>query len=509
MPRVPTVRTTAGRIPFASQAQPEQTVATGQSVANVFRQAAGVAAEFEARDRNAKRKQFEAIGLSELTTALGELQLEAANDPNITGSAARFSEGATAALDGIAGRFDGDTAAAIRVRGVQLIATGGVTAANTERIRFNASAVVAMENLTDNYAVAVASATTDLAREQGIAGALSAIVQSDFLTAAKKDELVERFHAGVAGAIEQQESDSVTVLIEDALANPGTATASLAQASVLLDERFTPNIDAKDRLTLRRSIKTAQDATETRIREADRAAGLAAEDFFVAAFNSEDPDAVTPTIAQIVDSPMTRIAKEHFIAIAEKDAKGEDMFKGIPAVEAALFARIHDPNSPNPITEPEELLPFLKPGGGLGTERFSTMKADIVRKNAPATRRAERQFSDFLSRSKAKMVTASLVANSDPIGLQSYNDFTLVADRMWLDGLAAGKTPEQLLRSDSPDYIGKIIPQFQKGLAEKSRGAFSSLFKTGLSEPPTAFKSVRRKPDELPQDWIDRVGLQQ
>ncbi len=508
MPHVPTARTTTGRIPFASQAQPEQTVAIGQSVANVFRQGAQVAFEFEARDREAKRKQFEALGLAELTTALAELQAEAASDPNITGSADRFGVGATAALEGIADRFDGDTAAAIRARGVQLVATAGVSAANTERRRFNASAVVALENLTDNYAIAAASAPTDLAREQATKGALSAIAQSDFLTAAKKDELVDRFDAGVAGAVEQQENDSVTVLIEDALANPETATASLAQASVLLDERFTPNIDAKDRLTLRRSIGTAKNATETRIREADRAAGLADENALVVAFNSEDPDVKVPTITQIANSRMTPTAKLKWIAIAEKDAKGEDMFNGIPAVESALLVRINDPNSPNPITEPEQLTPFLRPGGGLGTGMFGTMTAALARKKAPATKLAEKQLSGFLSRSKAQMVSPSFIPNSDPVGLQNYNDFTIVATRMWLEGLEDGKTPEQLLRSDSPDYIGKIIPQHQKGLVEKSRGAFDIL-KIGSNKPLESFESVRRKPDELPQDWIDRVGHQQ
>ncbi len=502
MPRVPTARTTTGRIPFASQAQPEQTVAIGQSVANVFRQGAQVAFEFEARDREAKRKQLIAIGLSDFTTALSERQNEAENDPEIDGSADRFAEGAATALDDVVGGFDEDTAAVIRNRGVQLIALSRASVADTERRRFSASAVVALEDLTDNYILAAASAPNELAREQAEEGFLSAIAQSDFLTPAKRAQLVDRFKAGVSSLVTQRESDAVTTLVEQALANPESADEILARASVLVRPESTPNISAKDRLTLQRSIQTAANAAETRLRDAERDAASAAADEFLNGIHSEDP-ADFPSVGDVLNSPMSRTEKEHFIDIIEKHNKGEDTFKGIPAVEVLLTTRVHDPNALEPITDVEQLVPHL--GRGLGTERFGTLKADIARKNAPATKRAEQQFSDFVSTSKAQMVSPSFIPNSDPVGLQNYNDFTLVARDKWIDGLAAGKTPEQLLLSDSPDYIGKIIPQFQKGLVEKSRGAFDIL-KIGSNKPLESFESVSRKPDETADQYLERVG---
>ncbi len=489
MPRVPTARTTTGRIPFASQAQPEQTVAIGQSVANVFRQGAQVAAEFEARDREAKRKQFEAEGLAELTDVVSDLRSAAESDPKITGVTERFEEAAADALNGIADRFDEDTAAAIRNRGVQFIASTRASVASTERQRFSTAAAVSMSNLTDNYILAAASAPNELAREQAEAQFLSAISQSDFLAPRNKDILVDRFRSGVSKLVEQGESDSVTEFVEQAIANPSIATPLLADASALLSPKVTPHISAKDRLMLRRSIKTAGDAAEQRMRQAERDATNDAASGFLDRIHSEDPDEF-PSVGDVLNSPMGQIEKEHFIGIIEQHNKGQDTSKGVPAVEAALLARIHDSNSSEPITRVEQLMPWL--GRGLGTEKFGTFLAVLERKAAPATKQREQQFSDFITRSKAQMVSPSFIFNSDPIGMKNYNDFSIVARNMWIDGLAAGKTPEQLLLSDSPDYIGKIIPQFQKGLEEKSRGAAEILFTKDPEEPEATTGAILR-----------------
>ena len=127
-------------------------------------------------------------------------------------------------------------------------------------------------------------------------------------------------------------------------------------------------------------------------------------------------------------------------------------------------------------------------------------RADIDRLNEPETKLQEQQYSKFLTSAMGQLVQLSLIPNSDPVGQRDFNDFALAARRLWDDGLAAGKTPDDMLNSEKTDYIGKIIPRFKTDRDVKRDAGFGI-----IDVPPRKTPTPPRMPGETIPTWKRRT----
>ena len=252
-------------------------------------------------------------------------------------------------------------------------------------------------------------------------------------------------------------------------------------------------------MTHRRAIESAKGAVLKEVKDERLAAERAASDSLVERFN-EPGTPNFPTVQDVLNSNLPRTDTEHFIRLIEDRNSGKDIAAGVATVETNLLARVHDPSHERPITDVAQLVPFINKG--LSMPVFETLRGDIDRKNAPATKAREKVFSNFLIASRAKIVQASIIPGKDAVGMDRFKDFQILARQMWLDGLAAGKTPAQLTLTESPDSIGKIISSFQVPITDKLREFTSSLL--GNPDAASAVPSVGGPPGETIEQALKR-----
>jgi hypothetical protein len=266
MPRVPTAGAPQ-RIQYTPQSSPGQTLAAFSSAAKVFDQGAQIALvkkrkdsqlalELQDRQDIARRKQEAAEVTAAITVELGQAQIDAANDPRINGSTDRFAE---LSNDVIAGHLENVSdqlvADSVKLSSTKLFASMRVSVAQTERRRFNAVSVTTLEQLTDNYILAASQATNDEVRDAIDEQHLSAIAQSDFLTLAKRDELNDRYEAGVSNARALRLLISDPDLLADTISDPTLFPGISPEQAVRLLDRALSEARIKDE----REIQQAKD----------------------------------------------------------------------------------------------------------------------------------------------------------------------------------------------------------------------------------------------------------
>ncbi len=301
---------------------------------------------------------------------------------------------------------------------------------------------------------------------------------------------------------EQREGDVIRILLEMAISDPETAALTLAEAKVRLRQNFSPNIDTEDRLSFARQINTATDSAQTRLMAQLREQADSDADGFLARMSPDAEPANHPTHAEIDASGMTVPEKRIFHNEIVKLSQGIDVSKGIPAAENELIARVHGFNRLDAITAVHQLIPFLD--GRLGQTLFATLRADIERKNKPELKSQEAQFSATMIAIKANFVGGGLLSGKDPVGESDYRNFWPEGRRLWIEGIAAGKTPAQLTNNESPDYIGKNLHKFLTPEMDKLDAKMQMLSGSGVPVPVEDEELPPRKAGESAEEWLRR-----
>jgi hypothetical protein len=165
------------------------------------------------------------------------------------------------------------------------------------------------------------------------------------------------------------------------------------------------------------------------------------------------------TIPDILAAQIGPATKLQFIGLAEKQAAGADLDYLDDGLVNDLYRRVHDPNSPNPITEPSQLLPYI--GNGLPRAEAEKLRADIERLQEPGAREADALFTEFLKRAESSITKTSLFGK-DAKGDQNMLAFRVRVQRLWEKELQEGSDPLELINPASPSYIGNIIPQYMR-----------------------------------------------
>jgi len=206
-------------------------------------------------------------------------------------------------------------------------------------------------------------------------------------------------------------------------------------------------------------IRNAQDLSQQK-QALDQAQEKTMNGMLTAAYQQKlDPQTVINDPTLTFEKKQTVLNMLH--SVAERGAQTD------PAVFNDLFQRIHaDPTDPNRITKTDDLIPYV--GHGISFEGNEQLRKELAGRNTPegdAEAQMKKQFFD---------VAKSQISGSDPLlhikdpkGEELYLKFMSAAVPAYQQGREAGKTPTQLLNPDSPDYVGKLIPQFKRGMNEK------------------------------------------
>jgi hypothetical protein len=107
---------------------------------------------------------------------------------------------------------------------------------------------------------------------------------------------------------------------------------------------------------------------------------------------------------------------------------------------------------------------------GIGTNQFNILNTNVNNRNNSDIIYAENEFSNFAAAYRDQILGSEAYKKFNSKGDARYLDFTLIMRERYNRGIAAGKTPMDLLLSSSPDYILGDLSEFvpsQKVLMEE------------------------------------------
>jgi len=233
-------------------------------------------------------------------------------------------------------------------------------------------------------------------------------------------------------------------------------------------------------------VEHGQAADEERARkleeQARKQANDGAEDAILRNIWSDHP---TVTQMDIVNNKaLTPQGIERMISQLNTAAQGRGMDKTLGPGFLEVFRAIHaDPGDPGRITDPNKLVPLVGKQLTLpGYERAVKMIQERGTPEGDAEAQMKKQFFEHVAKPQITFENEELKI-PDPKGQDRYLKFQAAAFAAYDEGKKAGKTPQQLLNPESPDYIGKLIDRFKPTPAQ----AFADKVQ---DQPPGFFSSV-------------------
>jgi hypothetical protein len=211
---------------------------------------------------------------------------------------------------------------------------------------------------------------------------------------------------------------------------------------------------------------------------------------------------------EILASPLEPFgsgSKEQFLKMIEQDSKDGGKIKTDPGVYADTFRRIHLPDGDkNKIADENYLNTLL--GKGLTLDNIKQLRSEVQGKGTEAGEYESTMKSQLFDYAKAKLTKSNpLMGIKDPDGEQNLSRFYQYFQDAYSAGKQKGKSARELLDPDSPDYVGKIVPQFMKSPAEIMKAQMESLRGTKPQTVPVN-PERQRKPGESPGDYLKRMG---
>lgn len=193
-------------------------------------------------------------------------------------------------------------------------------------------------------------------------------------------------------------------------------------------------------------------------------------------------------------------SKETFLQLiktaAEKPPTG---FKTDPSVFLSYWQRIHAPDSdPHKLRDETELYAGL--GKGLDLQNIKDLRAEVQgRRTTEGSVEADLKAKFIDVAQSVISETNPLLGIKDPEGEENLLRFMSWFLPEYERQKQAGKTPAQLLTPDSPDYLGKTIPNYVKDFEQLVKGLTSR-----VSEKKT--KAEPRREGESPAEYLKRIG---
>lgn len=235
--------------------------------------------------------------------------------------------------------------------------------------------------------------------------------------------------------------------------------------------RWDQYLDADKKFALEKSAEVAIRAKEVEAERIARANEKAKEKEREATGNAfvakliTDPTSLTAE--DIVNSPLEWREKLHFNNMRQTALKPEPI-RTDPAVMLDAWDRIHLPDGdPRKITKEEEVEKLF---GQITISDVNALRSEIQGRRTDEGRIESDMKTGLLRTAKTMLSgTNQLTGLRDPKGDEQYQKFLVQFLPEYAKQRQAGKTPQQLLDPDSPDYLGKMADRFRRPPAQFMR----------------------------------------
>jgi hypothetical protein len=169
------------------------------------------------------------------------------------------------------------------------------------------------------------------------------------------------------------------------------------------------------------------------------------------------------SVQQIVlDDRLSRESKDRLIKLIGHSEEKDDKTYGPGFVHAMQM--VHAPaGTEGRITDSNQLYNRLGPGGDLTWAGVEKLRSEINLKKTPEGEAETEMKREFLKNARGQISgTDEGLHIKDPKGDELYLKFMAQALPAYDAGRRDGKTPQQLLDPNSPDYVGGIIKNFKR-----------------------------------------------
>ncbi len=208
-------------------------------------------------------------------------------------------------------------------------------------------------------------------------------------------------------------------------------------------------------------------------------------------------------------------SKEQFLKMLEQQNKEKlEKLRTDPGVYVDLWDKVHLPDGdPKKIVDENQLNQYM--GRGLTVQDINVLRGEIQGKKTIAGSDEAELKKGLTDIAKGKLTKSNpLLGKVDPEGDIQYQKFLVGFLNEYGTQRKAGKTPQQLLSPESPDYLGKNIDQYQRS----SQQIIRDLVKSGnkntnanvapVGDPMIGVIAPDGRPGKLPQSKIEEAKKQ-
>lgn len=165
------------------------------------------------------------------------------------------------------------------------------------------------------------------------------------------------------------------------------------------------------------------------------------------------------TVDEVRQSNLDYQGKEHMIEAINKQVRGENGTR--PEVFMDLFNRIHaDSNDADKITSDDQLIAYV--GNGISFQDLNKLRGELRGKNTPDGATTSDLKKNFFSMARKQIDTSIFGMSVDTEGARQFYNFQQAALAYIDRKVRAGADPLDLYDPNNKDYVGNLIPQYQR-----------------------------------------------
>lgn len=267
-------------------------------------------------------------------------------------------------------------------------------------------------------------------------------------------------------------------------------------------------IHYRDAMERRERARIADEERAVRLEEKRRKDESDSEEVKIAQMLADPAQRASITAMSIANNPrLSRDAIQRNMRLIES-ADRTDTTYGAKFYE--LFQRVHLPQGDtNRITSLEQVVPFVREGGGLTLSGYNQIASQMQGKNSPEGEAASKMLSQFLQVVNQELSgTNPLLGIKDPKGEELVLRFSAQALPLYYKKRKEGMTPSQLLDPDSPDYLGKSIKTLKRSTNEMVRDMIGGMGtgEADISTPQGLISAVQS--NRITREEGERIAIE-